>query len=61
MMGMDDLLSMLELKKDGYLVEKKRNSGTCHINAEEIIEMGGYFKAVEEGMFVMVRIISRTY
>ena len=53
MMGMDDLLSMLELKKDGYLVEKKREiQERAILMLEEIIEMGGYFKAVEEGMFV---------
>jgi len=53
MMGMDDLLSMLELKKEGYLVEKKREiQERAILMLEEIIEMGGYFKAVEEGMFV---------
>ncbi|MDD4194130.1 MAG: D-ornithine 4,5-aminomutase subunit OraE [Acholeplasmataceae bacterium] len=53
MMGMDDLLSMLELKKEGYLVEKKREiQERAILMLEEIIEMGSYFKAVEEGMFV---------
>ena len=53
MMGMDDLLSMIELKKEGYLVEKKREiQERAILMLEEIIEMGGYFKAVEEGMFV---------
>ena len=53
MMGMDDLLSMIELKKDGYLYDKKREiQERAILMMEEIIELGGYFKAVEEGMFV---------
>jgi D-ornithine 4,5-aminomutase subunit beta len=44
MMGMDDLLSMLELKKEGYLVEKKREiQERAILMLEEIIEMGGLF------------------
>jgi D-ornithine 4,5-aminomutase subunit beta len=53
MMGMDDLMGMLEFKKEGYLVEKKREiQERAILMMEEIIQMGGYFKAVEEGMFV---------
>jgi D-ornithine 4,5-aminomutase subunit beta len=53
MMGMDDLMSMLEFKKDGYLVETKREiQERAVLMMEEIISMGGYFRAVEEGMFV---------
>lgn len=53
MMGMDDLMSMLEFKKDGYLVETKREiQERAILMMEEIIQLGGYFKAVEEGMFV---------
>jgi len=53
MVGMDDLLSMVNLKKDGYLQDKKREIQERSIlMMEEIIEMGGYFKAVEAGMFV---------
>ncbi len=53
MMGMDDLLSMLELKKDGYLYDKKREiQERAVLMMEEVIEQGGYFQAVEEGMFV---------
>ena len=53
MMGMDDLLSMLELKKTGYLYDQKREiQERAVLMMEEIIEMGGYFNAVEEGMFV---------
>jgi len=53
MVGMDDLLSMVNLKDEGYLQDKKREIQERSIlMMEEIIEMGGYFKAVEEGMFV---------
>ena len=53
MIGMDDLMGMLELKKDGYLVETKREiQERAILMLEEIISLGGYFKAVEEGMFV---------
>lgn len=53
MIGMDDLLSMVNLKNDGYLQDKKREiQERSVLMMEEIIEMGGYFKAVEAGMFV---------
>ena len=53
MVGMDDLLSMVELKETGYLYDKKREIQERSIlMMEEILEMGGYFKAVEAGMFV---------
>jgi len=53
MIGMDDLLSMVELKDEGYLQDKKREiQERSVLMMEEIIEMGGYFKAVEAGMFV---------
>jgi D-ornithine 4,5-aminomutase subunit beta len=53
MIGMDDLLSMVNLKDVGYLYDKKREIQERSIlMMEEIIEMGGYFKAVEAGMFV---------
>ena len=53
MVGMDDLLSMVELKDTGYLYDKKREIQERSIlMMEEILEMGGYFKAVEAGMFV---------
>lgn len=53
LIGMDDLMSMLELKKTGYLYKKKREiQERAVLMLEEIIEMGGYFKAVEAGMFV---------
>ena len=53
MVGMDDLLSMVNLNDTGYLQDKKREIQERSIlMMEEIIEMGGYFKAVEAGMFV---------
>lgn len=53
LIGMDDLLSMIDLKKEGYLYDKKREiQERAILMMEEIIEMGGYFNAVQEGMFV---------
>ncbi|QMS85165.1 D-ornithine 4,5-aminomutase subunit OraE [Candidatus Xianfuyuplasma coldseepsis] len=53
LIGMDDLLSMVNLKNDGYLQDKKREiQERAILMMEEIIEMGGYFNAVEAGMFV---------
>jgi D-ornithine 4,5-aminomutase subunit beta len=50
---MDDLMSMLEFKKDSDLFKIKRELQIRSIlMMEEMIEMGGYFKAVENGMFV---------
>ncbi|MFA6827373.1 MAG: D-ornithine 4,5-aminomutase subunit OraE [Bacilli bacterium] len=53
MAGLDDLMSMIEFKKEGYLPNKVREiQERAVLMLEEILEMGGYFKAVEEGMFV---------
>ena len=53
LVGMDDLLSMVELKKDGYLREKARElKERAVLFMEEILEVGGYFEAVEKGFFV---------
>jgi D-ornithine 4,5-aminomutase subunit beta len=53
LVGMDDLLSMISLKDTGYLVDKKREiQERAVLMMEEIIKMGGYFNAVEAGMFV---------
>ena len=53
MVGMDDLLSMLELKDTGYLYNTKREiQERAVLMLEEIIELGGYFESVEKGMFV---------
>lgn len=53
MMGMDDLLSMVSLKDTGYLYDTKREiQERAILMMEEIIELGGYYKGVEAGMFV---------
>ncbi len=53
MVGMDDLLSMVEIKDSGYIKEKKREiQERAVLMMEEIIELGGYYEAVEAGMFV---------
>ncbi|GHV29483.1 LuxR family transcriptional regulator [Spirochaetia bacterium] len=52
-MGLDGLMDMVALKDDGPLREKAREikERAC-LFMEEIVETGGYFKAVEEGFFV---------
>lgn len=53
LVGMDGLLDMVELKKEGYLPEKVRElKERAVLFMEEILEVGGYFKAVEMGFFV---------
>ena len=51
--GLDGLMDMVELKDAGPLREKAREikERAC-LFMEEIIEAGGYFKAVEAGFFV---------
>jgi D-ornithine 4,5-aminomutase subunit beta len=51
--GLDGLMDMVELKQDGPLREKAREikERAC-LFMEEILETGGYFKAVEEGFFI---------
>ena len=51
--GMDGLMEMVELKKDGPLIEMSREirERAC-LFMEEIVEVGGYFQAVQEGFFV---------
>ena len=53
LIGMDGLMEMVELKKDGPLREMARDlkERAC-LFMEEIIEVGGYFQAVQEGFFV---------
>ncbi len=53
LIGLDGLMDMVELKKDGPLREKAREikEKAC-LFMEEVLEVGGYFKAVEEGFFV---------
>ncbi|MFS8541976.1 MAG: cobalamin-dependent protein, partial [Tissierellales bacterium] len=52
--GMDGLKEMVELKRnEGPLKEKVRElKERAVLFMEEILEVGGYFKAVEEGFFV---------
>ncbi len=52
--GMDGLTEMVEIKRDkGELADKVRElKERAVLFMEEIVEVGGYFKAVEEGFFV---------
>lgn len=53
LVSMDDLLSMVEIKKEGFLPEKVRELKERSILfLESMIEMGGYFESVEKGSFV---------
>ncbi|WP_291579121.1 D-ornithine 4,5-aminomutase subunit OraE [Clostridium sp. UBA6640] len=53
LIGMDGLMEMVELKKDGYLPTKVRElKERAILFLEEIIENGGYFEAVQKGFFV---------
>ncbi len=53
LIGMDGLKELVELKKEGYLPEKVREiKERAVLFLQEILEVGGYFTAVEEGFFV---------
>ncbi len=53
LMGLDGLMDMIELKKEGYLCEQVREiKERAVLFLEEILETGGYFAAVEQGHFV---------
>ncbi len=53
LIGMDGLMEMVELKKDGPLREMARDlKERAVLFMEEIIEVGGYFQAVQDGFFV---------
>ncbi|MCT4595139.1 MAG: D-ornithine 4,5-aminomutase subunit OraE [Anaeromicrobium sp.] len=53
LVGMDGLLDLVELKKEGYLPEKVRElKERAVLFMEEILEDGGYFKSVEDAFFV---------
>ncbi|MCG8569549.1 MAG: cobalamin-dependent protein, partial [Spirochaetes bacterium] len=53
LVGMDSLLEMVELKNEGFLREKVRElQERAVLYLEELIEVGGYFEAVEKGFFV---------
>lgn len=53
LIGLDGIMEMIELKKDGPLREIARDlKERALLYMEEIVEAGGYFKAVQEGFFV---------
>lgn len=53
LVGMDGLMEMIDLKEDGYLVEKSRElKERAVLFMEEVLEEGGYFEAVHKGFFV---------
>ncbi len=53
LIGLDGLMDFVELKKDGPLKDHVRDlKERAVLFMEEIIEVGGYFNAVEEGFFV---------
>ncbi len=53
LVGLDDIMSMIELKSEGFLRDKVREiEERAVLYLEEIIEAGGYFDAVEKGFFV---------
>ncbi len=53
LVGLDGLLEMVELKKDGYLGETVRElKERAILYMEEMLEVGGYFESVEKGFFV---------
>lgn len=53
LLGLDGLTEMVELKKEGLLREKVRElKERAVLFLEEILEVGGYVKAVEQGFFV---------
>ncbi|MBQ2845725.1 MAG: LuxR family transcriptional regulator, partial [Firmicutes bacterium] len=53
LIGLDGIMDMIELKKDGPLREIARDlkERAC-LFMEEIVENGGYFQAVQDGFFV---------
>lgn len=51
--AMDGLMDMIELKKTGYLPEKVREiQERAVLFLEEVLEVGGYFQAVDAGFFI---------
>ncbi len=51
--GMDGLMDMVQLKEDGVLRDKARElKERAVLYLEEMLQQGGYFAAVEAGMFV---------
>ena len=53
LIGMDGLSELVELKSTGYLPEKVRElKERAILFFEELLEVGGYFQAVEDGFFI---------
>jgi len=53
LIGLDGLMDMVELKRDGVLRDTVRElKERAILFLEEIVEAGGYFQAVEKGFFV---------
>jgi len=53
LVALDGLLEMVEIKRDGVLGEKVRElKERAVLFLEEILEVGGYFEAVQQGFFV---------
>lgn len=53
LVGLDGLMEMLELKTEGMLPKQVRElKERAILYVEEMIEVGGYFEAVEKGYFV---------
>ena len=53
LVGLDGLLDMVEIRKDGFLPETVRElKERSVLYLEEMIEAGGYFESVEQGFFV---------
>lgn len=53
LIGMDGLLDMVEVKKDGFMKDKVRElKERAVLFFEELISTGGYFNAVEKGFFI---------
>jgi len=53
LVGLDGLLDIVEVKKDGYMKDKVREiKERAVLFFEELLETGGYFEAVEKGFFI---------
>lgn len=53
LLGLDGIMEMVELKKDGPLIDDARKiKEKALLFMEEILEVGGYFQSVEDGFFV---------
>ncbi len=53
LIALDGILELVEVKKDGYLGNKVRElKERAILFFEELLEVGGYFEAVEAGFFV---------